>query len=57
MLTMDIEFTAHALERMRKYGVDKAMVEKTLLAPDSGTKAIPSVGYIKRGSTAMFSEL
>ena len=38
MLTMDIEFTTHALERMRKYGVDKAMVEKTLRAPDSVTK-------------------
>ncbi len=34
MLTMDVEFTAHALERMRKYSVDKAMVEKTLEAPD-----------------------
>ena len=31
---MDIEFTTHALERMRKYGVDKAMVEKTLGTPD-----------------------
>jgi hypothetical protein len=38
MLTMDIEFTTHALERMRKYGVDKAMVEKTLGTPDSVTK-------------------
>ena len=38
MLTMDIEFTTHVLERMRKYGVDKATVEKTLEAPDSVTK-------------------
>ena len=38
MLTMDVEFTTHALERMRKYGVDKEMVEKTLEAPDSVTK-------------------
>ena len=38
MLTMDVEFTTHALERMRKYDVDKAMVEKTLEAPDSVTK-------------------
>jgi hypothetical protein len=38
MLTMDIEFTEHALERMRKYGVDKAMVEKTLEAPNAVTK-------------------
>ena len=35
---MDIEFTTHALERMRKYGVDKATVEKTLEAPNSVTK-------------------
>jgi hypothetical protein len=28
ILTIDIEFTTHALERMRKYGVDKATVEK-----------------------------
>ena len=38
MLIMDIKFTTHALERMRKYGVDKAMVEKTLGAPNSVTK-------------------
>lgn len=38
MLTMDIEFTTHALERMHKYGVDKTMVEKTLAAPNSVTK-------------------
>ena len=38
MLTMDIAFTTHASERMRRYGVDKAMVEKTLEAPDSVTK-------------------
>ena len=38
MLTMDIEFTTHALERMRKYSVDKATVKKTLEAPDSVTK-------------------
>ena len=38
MLTMNIEFTTHSLERMRKYGVDKAMVGKTLGAPDLVTK-------------------
>jgi len=35
---MQIEFTAHALERMRKYGLKRAMVEKTLEIPDSVTK-------------------
>jgi hypothetical protein len=35
---MRIEFTDHALERMRKYGVDKEMVEKTLERPDLATK-------------------
>jgi hypothetical protein len=35
---MQIEFTAHALERMRKYGVDRSMVEKTLEMPESITK-------------------
>ncbi len=35
---MQIEFTSHALERMHRYDVDKASVERTLEAPDSVTK-------------------
>jgi len=36
---MRTEFTAHAMERMRKYDVDRVMVEKTLEMPDSVTKS------------------
>lgn len=35
---MYVEFTDHALERMRKYEVDKAVVKNTLDKPDAVTK-------------------
>ena len=35
---MQIEFTSHALERMRKYGIDRGSIERTLETPDAVTK-------------------
>ena len=57
MLTRDIEFTTHSLERMRKYGVDKAMVEKTLEAPDSVTKGHTERRIYQRRLNATFCVL
>ncbi len=40
---MQLEFTGHALERMRKYQIDRRMVDDAIVKPDNVTK-----GYSER---------